>query len=145
MTKQIGYWEKSYDHGPDRKILEGTLEGGRFDGLSPEGFFYDRVAILENYIKDFTGTLEDIKSEKVNPFEKLGISALVRRIASFQLPNDQSLEVVDYSRVSTVDCFPIGTDYAGKIVLNGDSEELNQIEKICHLIFPINEEILNYI
>jgi hypothetical protein len=145
IMKQMGYWERSYEHGPNKEFLKDILRGGRFNGLSPDGFFHDRVAILESYIKKFSGRLDDIKSEKVNPTERLGISALVRRIASFQLPEDQSLKVIDYSSISTVDCFPTGTEYRGKIILKGDSEELYKIQRVCQLVFPTNDEILKYI
>ena len=145
MVKQIGYHERSYEHGPNRELLEKTLRSGRFDGISPDEFFLDRTAILERLVTQYEGRLREVRFEKVDWKENLGISALHRRIASFELPEDQALHIIDYSRISTVDCFPTGTEYVGKIILEGDSEELTQIEKVCQLIFPTDEKILKYI
>jgi len=138
MEQEIGYKEESYKHGPNRKILQ-------FDGLSPDGFFCDRVAMLEKFLGKFGGCLEKIAIANVDPFEKIGINALVRRTALFNIPENQSLKLVDYSKVATVDCFPTGTDYRGKIVINVEPNIMKEMEQLFKTIFPVNQEILKYI
>ncbi|HII15436.1 MAG TPA: hypothetical protein HA362_03915 [Nanoarchaeota archaeon] len=139
MNEIIGYWQCS------RKRRFSTIATD-FNGSSPDAFFDDRLSILEKFALAYNGKITFYGSRRVSPFEKLGITVDFERLGSIYLPEKGEIHLYDYSKYTSIDCFPNGVEYIGRLHLILNDEKIGtEVKTLCSLIFPINNEILKWL